>query len=99
MQLVLDMRAVEHLPEPRPLPPRVAGEMENDRNTLRQNGVNVRRDGMLQAAPLLQRLVFQHGLDIGLEVVAPAASTSPGMLIGDPEALPSKRSLASTLRP
>ena len=41
--------ALEHFPEPGPLRPRVAGEIENDRNTLRQHGADVRRDGMSQA--------------------------------------------------
>src|SRR6476646_9011724 len=37
VQLVLDMRALEHFPEPGPLHARVARKVENDRNTLRQD--------------------------------------------------------------
>src|SRR4029450_11180989 len=42
VQLVLDMRALEELPEPRTLRLRVAGKVEYDGNPFRQNGADVR---------------------------------------------------------
>src|SRR6187551_2974787 len=54
VQLVRDIRALEHLPEPGPLRPGVAGEVENDRHPLRQHGANVRRYGMSQARRAVQ---------------------------------------------
>src|SRR4029079_14916955 len=57
VKLVLDMRALEHLPKPGPLRPRVARKVENDRNTLRQDGANVGRDRM----PYARRACHQTG--------------------------------------
>jgi len=48
VQFVLDVRALEELPEPRTLRLCVAGKVEYDGKTLRQNGADVRGGGVLQ---------------------------------------------------
>ena len=56
MQLMSGIRALKYFPEPGTLRPRVAGEVENDRNTLRQDGADVRRQSIPQAGRAIETI-------------------------------------------
>src|SRR5688572_25248752 len=54
---MLDMRALEYSAKPRTLRFRIAGKVEHDGNAFRQEGANVRREGV----PQPRRAVHESG--------------------------------------
>ena len=68
VQLVLDVRALEELPEPRTLRFRVAGKVEYDGNPFRQKGADVRVRACLNRA--------ERSKNPGMSVISPGKRRS-----------------------